>query len=40
MSLDGSNDPRTGFDISKNINGFDLNFNGNQSFNESSDWTA
>jgi len=37
MSLDGSEDLKTGFDISKNINGFDLNFNANKSFNETSD---
>ena len=40
MSLDGSEDLKTGFDISKNINGFDLNFNANQSFNETSDQAA
>ena len=40
MSLDGSEDLKTGFDISKNINGFDLNFNANQSFNETSDREA
>jgi trimeric autotransporter adhesin len=40
MSLDGSKDLKTGFDISKNINGFDLNFNANQSFNETSDQAA
>ena len=40
MSLDGNEDLKTGFDISKNINGFDLNFNANQSFNETSDQAA
>ena len=40
MSLDGSEDLKTGFDVSKNINGFDLNFNANQSFNETSDQAA
>ena len=40
MSLDGNEDFKTGFDISKNINGFDLKFNANQSFNETSDWEA
>ncbi|MDB4231805.1 BspA family leucine-rich repeat surface protein [Candidatus Pelagibacter sp.] len=40
MSLDGSEDLKTGFDITKNINGFDLKFNANQSFNETSDREA
>ncbi|MDA7752509.1 hypothetical protein N8895_04410 [Candidatus Pelagibacter sp.] len=40
MSLDGNEDFKTKFDISKNINGFDLKFNANQSFNETSDWEA
>ncbi len=40
ISLDGSEDLKTGFDISKNINGFDLKFNANQSFNETSDREA
>ncbi len=40
MSLDGNEDLKTGFDISKNINGFDLNFNANQSFNETFDREA
>ena len=40
MSLDGNEDLKTGFDISKNINGFDLKFNANQSFNETSDREA
>ena len=30
MSLDGSEDLKTGFDITKNINGFDLKFNANK----------
>ena len=40
MSLDGSEDLKAGFDISKNINGFDLKFNANQAFNETSDQQA
>ncbi|MDA7453969.1 autotransporter domain-containing protein, partial [Candidatus Pelagibacter ubique] len=40
MSLDGSKDLKTGFDITKNINGFDLNFNANKSFNETSNQAA
>ena len=40
MSLDGSEDLKIGFDISKNINGFDLKFNANQSFNETFDREA
>ncbi|MDA7472683.1 BspA family leucine-rich repeat surface protein, partial [Candidatus Pelagibacter ubique] len=40
MSLDGSEDLKTGFDVSKNINGFDLNFNANKSFNETSNQAA
>ena len=40
MSIDGSEDLKAGFDISKNINGFDLKFNANQAFNENSDQTA
>ena len=40
MSLDGSEDLKTGFDITKNINGFDLKFNANKSFNETSDQAA
>ena len=32
MSVDGSEDLKAGFDISKNINGFDLKFNANQAF--------
>ena len=30
MNIDGSEDLKAGFDITKNINGFDLNFNANQ----------
>jgi uncharacterized protein with beta-barrel porin domain len=40
MSIDGSEDLKAGFDISKNINGFDLKFNANQAFNENSDQAA
>lgn len=40
MTLGGSGDLSTGFDISKNLNGFDLNFNANQSLNESSNRAA
>ncbi|MDA8932901.1 autotransporter domain-containing protein [Candidatus Pelagibacter ubique] len=40
MSIDGSKDLKAGFDISKNINGFDLKFNANQSLSENSDQTA
>ena len=40
MSIDGSEDLKAGFDISKNINGFDLKFNANQSFNVNSDQAA
>ena len=40
MSIDGAEDLKAGFDISKNINGFDLKFNANQAFNETSDQTA
>jgi uncharacterized protein with beta-barrel porin domain len=40
MSIDGSEDLKAGFDISKNINGFDLNFNANQSLSENSDQAA
>ena len=40
MSIDGSEDLKTGFDISKNINGFDLNFNANQSLSKNSDQAA
>jgi len=40
MSLDGSEDLKAGFDISKNINGFDLKFNANQSLSKNSDQAA
>ena len=40
MSLDGSEDLNAGFDISKNVNGFDLKFNANQSLSENSDQAA
>lgn len=40
MTLSGSGDLSTGFHISKNLNGFDLNFNANQSLNESSNRAA
>ena len=40
MSVDGSEDLKAGFDITKNVNGFDLNFNANQSLSENSDQTA
>ena len=39
MSLDGSEDLKAGFDITKNVNGFDLSFNADQSLSES-DQTA
>ena len=40
MSLDGNEDLKTGFDITKNINGLNLSFNANQSFNETFDREA
>ena len=40
MSINGSEDLKAGFDISKNINGFDLSFNANQAFIKNSDQTA
>jgi len=40
MSIDGSEDLKAGFDISKNINGFDLKFNANQSLSKNSDQEA
>jgi surface protein len=40
MSVDGSEDLKAGFDISKNVNGFDLKFNAKQAFNEKADQTA
>ena len=39
-SIDGSEDLKAGFDISKNINGFDLKFNANQSLSKNSDQAA
>jgi len=39
MSLDGSEDLKAGFDVTKNVNGFDLSFNADQSLSES-DQTA
>ena len=40
MSVDGSEDHKAGFDISKNVNGFGLKFNANQSSSENSDQAA
>ena len=40
MTINGSEDLKAGFDISKNVNGFDLKFNANQSLSENSDQTA
>jgi len=40
MSIDGSEDLKAGFDISKNINGFDMKFNANQSLSKNSDQAA
>ena len=40
MSVDGSEDLKAGFDISKKVNGFDLKFNANQSLSENFDQTA
>ena len=40
MSIDGSEDLKAGFDISKNINGFDLKFNANQSLGDNSEKAA
>ena len=37
MNIDGSEDLKAGFNISKNVNGFDLKFNANQAFYENSD---
>ena len=37
MTIDESEDLKAGFDISKNVNGFDLKFNANQSLSENSD---
>ena len=38
--VDGSEDLKAGFDISKNINSFDLKFNANHSLSENSDQAA
>jgi len=40
MTLDGSEDLAAGFNVVKNINGFDLSLNAKQTFNENSDQTA
>jgi surface protein len=40
MTIDGSEDLKAGFDITKNVNGFDLKFNANQSLSENSDQAA
>ena len=40
MSVDGSEDLKAGFDITKNVNGFDLKFDANQSLSENSDQRA
>ena len=40
MSVDGSENLKAGFDITKNVNGFDINFNAKQAFNEKADKTA
>ena len=40
MSIDGSEDLKAGFDITKNVNGFDLSFNANQSLSKNSDQAA
>ena len=40
MSVDGSEDLKAGFDITKNVNGFDIKFNANQSLSENSDQSA
>ena len=40
MTLNGSEDLKAGFDITKNVNGFDLSFNADQSLSENSDQTA
>jgi len=40
MSIDGSEDLKAGFDITKNVNGFDLKFNANHSLSENSDQAA
>ena len=40
MSVDGSKDLKAGFDISKNVNGFDIKFNANRSLSKNSDQAA
>ena len=40
MTIDGSEDLKAGFDISKNVNGFDLKFSTNQSLSKNSDQAA
>jgi len=40
MSIDGAEDLKAGFDITKNVNGFDLKFNANHSLSENSDQAA
>ena len=37
MSLGGSKDLSAGFNVAKNINGFDLKFDVNQSFEDTAD---
>ena len=37
---DANSDLAAGFDISKNLNGFDINFNAKQSFNKNADQEA
>ena len=40
MTLDGSEDLAAGFNVVKNINGFDLSLNAKQAFNENADQAA
>jgi len=40
MTLDGSDEMAAGFNIAKNINGFDLSLNAKQAFNENADQAA
>jgi len=40
MTLDGLEDLAAGFNVVKNINGFDLSLNAKQAFNENSDQAA
>ena len=40
MTLDGSDEMAAGFNVVKNINGFDLSLNAKQAFNENSDQAA